>query len=110
MMNKGFGNIVKQAQKMQEKLMELQEGLGERTVDASVGGGMVTVVANGRQEVVSIKIEQQVVDDLKSGELDASMLEDLVASGVNAALAKARELVQQEMSKLTGGLRIPGLF
>jgi DNA-binding YbaB/EbfC family protein len=95
---------------MQEKLMELQEGLGERTVDASVGGGMVTVVANGRQEVVSIKIEQQVVDDLKSGELDASMLEDLVASGVNAALAKARELVQQEMSKLTGGLRIPGLF
>lgn len=109
-MNKGFGNIVKQAQKMQEKLMELQEGLGERTVDASVGGGMVTVVANGRQEVVSIKIEQQVVDDLKSGELDASMLEDLVASGVNAALAKARELVQQEMSKLTGGLRIPGLF
>jgi DNA-binding protein YbaB len=71
---------------------------------------MVTVVANGRQEVVSIKIEQQVVDDLKSGELDASMLEDLVASGVNAALAKARELVQQEMSKLTGGLRIPGLF
>jgi DNA-binding protein YbaB len=60
--------------------------------------------------VVSIKIEQQVVDDLKSGELDASMLEDLVASGVNAALAKARELVQQEMSKLTGGLRIPGLF
>ena len=110
MMNKGFGNIVKQAQKMQEKLMELQEGLGERTVDASVGGGMVTVVANGRQEVVSIKIEQQVVDDLKSGELDVSMLEDLVESGVNAALAKARELVQQEMSRLTGGLRIPGLF
>lgn len=110
MMNKGFGNIIKQAQKMQEKLVELQEGLGERTVDATVGGGMVMVVANGRQEVVSIKIEAQVVDDLKKGELDISMLEDLVASGVNAALAKARELVQQEMSKLTGGLRIPGLF
>ena len=109
-MNKGFGNIMKQAQKMQEKLMELQEGLGERTVDATVGGGMVTVVANGRQEVVSIKIEQQVVDDLKSGELDVSMLQDLVESGVNAALAKARELMQQEMAKLTGGLRIPGLF
>jgi len=110
MMNKGFGNIIKQAQKMQEKLMELQEGLGDRTVDATVGGGMVTVVANGRQEVVSIKIEQQVVDDLKSGELDIGMLQDLVESGVNAALAKARELMQQEMSKLTGGLRIPGLF
>ena len=109
-MNKGFGNIMKQAQKMQEKLMELQEGLGEKTVDATVGGGMVTVIANGRQEVVSIKIEQQVLDDLKSGELEASMLEDLVASGVNAALGKARELVQEEMSKLTGGLRIPGLF
>ena len=70
MMNKGFGNIMKQAQKMQEKLLELQEGLGERTVEATVGGGMVTVVANGRQEVVSIKIEQQVVDDLKNNELE----------------------------------------
>jgi nucleoid-associated protein EbfC len=110
MMNKGFGNIMKQAQKMQEKLLELQEGLGEKTVDATVGGGMVTVVANGRQEVVSIKIEQQVLDDLKTGELEVTMLEDLVASGVNAALGKARELVQQEMAKLTGGLRIPGLF
>jgi hypothetical protein len=110
MMNKGFGNIMKQAQKMQEKLLELQEGLGEKTVEATVGGGMVTVVANGRQEVVSIKIEQQVLDDLKTGELEVTMLEDLVASGVNAALSKARELVQQEMAKLTGGLRIPGLF
>lgn len=110
MMNKGFGNIMKQAQKMQEKLLELQEGLGEKTVEATVGGGMVAVVANGRQEIVSIKIEQQVLDELKSGELEASMLEDLVASGVNAALGKSRELVQQEMSKLTGGMRIPGLF
>ncbi len=109
-MNKGFGNIIKQAQKMQEKLMELQEGLGEKTVEATVGGGMVTVVANGRQEVVSIKIEPQVLEDFKNGELEVSMLEDLLASGVNAALAKARELVQQEMGKLTGGLRIPGLF
>jgi DNA-binding YbaB/EbfC family protein len=110
MMNKGFGNIMKQAQKMQEKLLELQEGLGEKTVEATVGGGMVTVVANGRQEVVSIKIEPQVLEDLKTGELEVTMLEDLVASGVNAALAKARELMQQEMAKLTGGLRIPGLF
>ena len=109
-MNKGFGNIMKQAQKMQEKLLELQEGLGEKTVEATVGGGMVAVVANGRQEVVSIKIEQQVVDDLKNGELEVSMLEDLIASGVNTALEKARELIQQEMAKLTGGLRIPGLF
>jgi DNA-binding YbaB/EbfC family protein len=110
MMNKGFGNIMKQAQKMQEKLLELQEGLGEKTVEATVGGGMVTVVANGKQEIVSIKIEQQVLDDFKSGELDVAMLEDLIASGANAALHKSRELVQQEMAKLTGGLRIPGLF
>ena len=110
MMNKGFGNIMKQAQKMQEKLLELQEGLGEKTVEATVGGGMVTVVVNGRQEVVSMKIEQQVIDDLKNGELEVSMLEDLIASGVNTALEKARELIQQEMAKLTGGLRIPGLF
>jgi len=110
MMNKGFGNIMKQAQKMQEKLLELQEGLGDKTVEATVGGGMVTVIANGRQEVVSIKIEQQVLEDLKSGELEPTMLEDLVASGVNAALGKSRELVQPEMSKLTGGMRIPGLF
>ncbi len=110
MMNKGFGNIMKQAQKMQEKLLELQEGLGEKTVEATVGGGMVTVIANGKQEIVSIKIEQQVLDDFKSGELDVAMLEDLIASGTNAALNKSRELVQQEMAKLTGGLRIPGLF
>ena len=73
MMNKGFGNIMKQAQKMQEKLVELQEGLGEKTVEATVGGGMVMVVANGRQEVVSIKIEQQVIDDLKAGDLEAPL-------------------------------------
>ena len=79
-------------------------------VEATVGGGMVTVVANGKQEIVSIKIEPQVLDDFKSGELDVAMLEDLIASGANAALNKSRELVQQEMSKLTGGLRIPGLF
>ena len=59
---------------------------------------------------ISVKIEQQVLDDLKAGELEVTMLEDLVASGVNAALSKARELMQQEMGKLTGGLRIPGLF
>src|SRR4030095_13467649 len=110
MMNKGFGNIIERAQKMQEKLVELQEGLGEKTVEATVGGGMVTVVANGRQEVVSVKIEQQVLDDLKAGELEGTMMGDLVASGVNAALSKARELMHQEMGKLTGGLRIPGLF
>src|SRR4029450_13640985 len=110
MMNKGFGNIMKQAQKMQEKLVELQEGLGEKTVEATVGGGMVTVVANGRQEGVSVKIEQQVLDDLKAGELEVTMLEDLVASGVNAALSKARELMQQEMGTLNGWLRIAGLF
>ena len=100
MMNKGFGNIMKQAQKMQEKLLELQEGLGEKTVEATVGGGMVTVIANGKQEIVSIKIEQQVLDDFKSGELDVAMLEDLIASGTNAALNKSRELVQRRAASV----------
>ena len=105
MMNKGFGNIMKQAQKMQEKLVELQEGLGEKTVEATVGGGMVTVTVNGKNEVLRIKIEPQAVDPE-----DVEMLEDLVVAGVNEALRKAQDMVSSEMSKLTGGMKIPGLF
>jgi hypothetical protein len=95
---------MKQAQKMQEQMARIQEELASKTVEASAGGGMVTVIANGRQEVLSVKISPEVINPQDSG-----MLEDLVAAAVNEALRLSRELLQQEMTKLTGGLRIPGL-
>lgn len=104
-MKGGMGNIMKQAQQMQQKMLKIQEEMAERTVEASVGGGMVTVVANGRSEVISVKIEPQAVDPD-----DVEMLEDLVLAGVNEALRKAQEMMANEMTKLTGGMKIPGLF
>jgi len=99
-----MGNLMKQAQQMQQKMLKLQEEVAKRTLDASVGGGMVTVTVNGKSEVLRIKIEPQVVDPQ-----DVEMLEDLILAGVNEALRKAQEMVSEEMSKLTGGLKIPGL-
>ena len=104
-MMKGMGDLLKQAQKMQEKLAKIQQGLAEKTVEATSGGGMVTVVANGKQEVVSIKIEPEVVESK-----DAQMLEDLVLAAVNGALKKAQDMASEEISKITGGMSIPGLF
>jgi DNA-binding YbaB/EbfC family protein len=101
---KGMANMMKQAQKLQAQMLKLQEELAEKTVESSSGGGMVTVVANGRQQVVSIKIEREVVDPE-----DVEMLQDLIQAAVNDALSKAQEMVSSEMSKLTGGLNIPGL-
>jgi DNA-binding YbaB/EbfC family protein len=104
---KGFGNLVKEAQKLQAQLEALKEEVGKRKVEASVGGGMVTVQANGNQEILSVKIEREVITPD-----DAQMLEDLVLAAVNEALRKAREMVAQEMGKIAGGLggKIPGLF
>ncbi len=104
-MKGGMGNIMKQAQQMQQKMLKMQEEMAERTVEASVGGGMVTVQANGRSEVISLKIDPQTVDPE-----DVEMLEDLVLAGVNEALRKAQEMMATEMNKLTGGMKIPGLF
>ena len=101
---KGMGNMMKQAQKLQAKMLRLQEELAERTVETTAGGGMVKVVANGKQQIVSIKIEKEVVDPD-----DIEMLQDLVLAAVNDALAKSQEMVSAEMSKLTGGLNIPGM-
>jgi len=101
---KGMGNMMKQAQKLQSQMMKLQEELAEKTVESSSGGGMVTVVANGRQQIVSIQIENEVVDPD-----DVEMLQDLVLAAANDALAKAQEMVSSEMGKLTGGMNIPGL-
>jgi DNA-binding YbaB/EbfC family protein len=102
---KNFANMMKQAQKIQAKMAQLQEELSERTVEATSGGGMVTVVANGKQEVLSIKIDPEVVS-----RDDIDMLEDLIVAAVNEAKRKAEELMKEEMNRLTGGLSIPGLF
>ena len=99
-----MGNMMKQAQKLQNKMMKLKEELALKTVEGSAGGGMVKAVANGKQEIVSLEIEKEVVDPD-----DLDMLQDLVLAGVNDALAKAQEMVESEMSKLTGGLKIPGM-
>ncbi len=101
---KGMANMMKQAQKLQAQMLKLQEELADKTVESSAGGGMVTAVANGRQQIVSIQIEREVVDPE-----DVEMLQDLVQAAVNDALAKAQQMVSAEMGKLTGGLNIPGL-
>ncbi|MGW8325188.1 MAG: YbaB/EbfC family nucleoid-associated protein, partial [Desulfobacterales bacterium] len=101
---KGLGKMMKQAQQLQSKMFKLQEELAEKTVETSSGGGMVKVVANGKQQLVSIQIEQEVVDPD-----DVEMLQDLILAAVNDALNKAQEMVSEEMSKLTGGMNIPGL-
>jgi DNA-binding YbaB/EbfC family protein len=104
----GFGNMnkmVKQVQKMQADMAKMQEELAEKTVEATAGGGVVKVVANGKQEVVSIAISSEAVDPD-----DVEMLQDMVLAAVNEALRKAQEMVASEMSKITGGMKIPGLF
>lgn len=98
-------SLMRQVQKMQKKIAALQEELAQRTVEASVGGGMVTAVVNGRQELVSIKIDPEVVNPE-----DIDMLQDLIVAAVNEALRRSQEMVQEEMAKITGGLKIPGLF
>ncbi|MEE9566725.1 MAG: YbaB/EbfC family nucleoid-associated protein [Desulfobacteria bacterium] len=103
-MAKGMGNMMKQAQKLQSKIFKLQEDLADRTVETTVGGGMVKAVANGKQELLSIKIDPEVVDPN-----DVQMLEDLIVAAVNDVLKKAQEMVSEEMTKLTGGFKIPGI-
>jgi len=101
---KGFGNIMKEAQKLQQQMEKIQAEAAQKKVEATAGGGMVTVEANGKQELVSIKIDPEVVS-----RDDVQMLEDLVLAAANEALRKSRDMMQQELGKLTGGLRIPGL-
>ena len=102
---KGMGQMMKQAQQLQARMLKLQAELAEKTVESAVGGGMIRVVADGRQQVVSIRIEKEVVNPQ-----DVEMLQDLILAAVNDALAKSREMVASEMSKLTGGLNLPGLM
>ena len=102
---KGIGNMMKQAQKLQASMVKLQEELALRTVEATSGGGMIKAQANGKQQIVSIRIEKEVVDPN-----DVEMLQDLIIAAVNDALSKSQEMVSQEMRKLTGGISIPGLM
>lgn len=102
---KGMGQMMKQAQQLQARMLKLQAELAERTVESAVGGGMIKVVANGRQQVISIRIEREVVNPD-----DVEMLQDLILAAVNDALTKSQEMVSSEMGKLTGGLNLPGLM
>ncbi|HZK42837.1 MAG TPA: YbaB/EbfC family nucleoid-associated protein [Syntrophomonadaceae bacterium] len=108
MFNPGGGGsmnkMIKQAKKMQEEMAKMQEELQEREIEAAAGGGVVNVVINGKQELISIKINPEAVDPE-----DVEMLEDLIIAAVNEGIRKSQEMVSTEMGKITGGLNIPGL-
>ncbi|NMA71537.1 MAG: YbaB/EbfC family nucleoid-associated protein [Firmicutes bacterium] len=99
-----FNKMMKQVQRMQAEMARLQEELANRRVEGSAGGGAVRVVANGHQELVEVVIDPAAVDPE-----DVEILQDLVLTAVNDALTQARELAAQEMAKVTGGLKVPGL-
>ncbi len=92
-------------QKIQSRVTELEEELADKTVESSVGGGMVKVVANGRRQIVSITIDKEVINPD-----EVEMLQDLIIAAVNDALRKTQEMISTEISKITGGIKIPGLF
>ena len=99
-----MGQLMKQAQQLQSKMAKLQDEIGDKTVEASAGGGMVTVVANGRQEILSVHVDPEVIDPD-----DQEMLQDLILAAVNDALSRARAMMNEEMGTLTKGMNIPGL-
>jgi len=101
----GMGDLLKQAQEMQGRIAKIQEELGQKTVEGSAGGGMVQVSVNGQFNLTAVKIEPSVVNPEEKG-----MLEDLITAAVNDGMRKARDMVSTEMSKITGGFKIPGLM
>jgi len=100
-----FQNLMKQAQKLQEKMAKVQEELAAKTVEATSGGGMVTAVVNGKFELISIRIEKDVVNPD-----DVDMLQDLIVAAVNEGVRKAQEMASAEMAKVTGGMKLPGMM
>ena len=100
----GMGNLLKQAQEMQSRMAKMQEELAQKTVDGSAGGGMVRVTVNGQLALMTIKIDSTVINSEEK-----EMLEDLIMAAVNDGMRKARDMASTEMSKITGGLKIPGL-
>ena len=105
MMGGNMAKMMKQVQKMQADMAKIQEGLADKEVESTAGGGVVRVVANGRQEITAVEIQPEAVDPE-----DVEMLQDLILTAVNEALQQSQELASQEMGKVTGGLNIPGLF
>ena len=103
-MNSKYGKMVKQAQQMQKEMAKVEEELAGEKVEASAGGGAVKATVNGKQELLEIKISPDVID-----KDDVEMLEDLVKAAVSEAIRQSRELANQKMSRLTGGLNIPGM-
>ncbi|KJR40013.1 Uncharacterized protein MCHI_004078 [Candidatus Magnetoovum chiemensis] len=104
MSKKMLGNLMREAQKLQEKMVKMQEEASQKHAEASAGGGMVSVVASGAGQLVSIKIDKEVVNPE-----DIDMLQDLIIAASNEAIKRAQEMVQEEMSKMTGGLQVPGM-
>ena len=105
MFPQGFSDMLKQAQALQQKMASIHQELGQKTVEATAGGGMVTVRVNGRQEIVSVTIDRTVVNPQ-----EVAVLQDLIIAATNEALRRARELISEAMKNITGGLPIPGLF
>jgi hypothetical protein len=105
MMSKGLAQIMKQAQMMQQKMGKLQEDAAQKTAEATAGGGAVTAVVNGKNRLLSLAIKKEAVDPE-----DVEMLQDLVVAAVNEALTKVQAEMAEEMSRVTGGMNIPGLF
>ena len=100
----GMGNLLKQAQEMQSRMAKIQEELAQKSVDGSAGGGMVRVTVNGQLALTAIKIDPTVINPEEK-----EMLEDLIMAAINDGMRKARDMASSEMSKITGGLKIPGL-
>ncbi|RLG13016.1 YbaB/EbfC family nucleoid-associated protein [Candidatus Pacearchaeota archaeon] len=100
-----FQQLLKEMQRMQKKLEEVQKQLEEKTITVQVGGGMVSVTVNGKQEIISVEIEKELINPEEK-----EMLEDLIVAGVNEALKRSKEMVEEEIAKITGGLKLPGGF
>ena len=99
-----ISSLMQQAKQMQEKMASLQETLKDKTATGSAGGGMVTVTANGHSEILAVEIEQDIIS-----KDEKEMLQDLITAATNDALRKVKEISKEEMSKLTGGMNIPGV-
>jgi hypothetical protein len=104
-MKGGMNNIVRQAQQMQKKISKVQEEIGEKEIEASTGGGVVTAVVTGNQELVEINIDPEVMDPD-----DVELLEEMIVGAVNQAMKLADDMMNEEIEKVTGGMNIPGLF
>jgi nucleoid-associated protein EbfC len=104
-MKGGFNNIVRQAQQMQGKIAKVQEEMADKKVEASTGGGVVTAVVSGDQQLLEVNIDPEVVDPD-----DVEMLEEMIVGAINQAMKTASEMMDEEIEKVTGGLNIPGMF